>query len=180
MITLISFSLAGAAGAALLIRSLCASAARADRALDRFAAHRKAKRSTLFLVTAPTAEPPDVRAEAARLTAPGRDVITMTPFGADDPEAAARRDLAALLKCDAVAVARTWRFWRHPRLLVAAADALGLPILMADDLKPVPPFYRRLIVTEVDGACECDRDTVAVRVGELWGRDAEASLRRIN
>lgn len=89
-----------------------------------------------------------------------------------------RNDILSICCADCVAVLPLWRCYGRPRLHVAIAQAIGKPVVYADTLKPVPAQHRRLFVQDLEGACECGREEVIERVGELWGKDIEKLLRR--
>jgi hypothetical protein len=68
-----------------------------------------------------------------------------------------------------------WQFNRESRLFVAIAGAAGIPVLNADTLLPMS--VPRLYVREADGECECGREAILARIGELFGADAEHKVR---
>jgi hypothetical protein len=95
----------------------------------------------------------------------------------DQSASGARRDIRRLTKADAVATLPGWRRDRRSRLIVAAADAMGLPIVDATTFRPLPAEQRRFELRDPDGACECDIEGVFCRVGELLGATAEDFMR---
>jgi hypothetical protein len=65
-------------------------------------------------------------------------------------EAYMKLDIARVLRSDAVAVLPLWNSSNGARLEVAVACAIGLPILYAETLEPVPAWKCRLEVVEED------------------------------
>jgi hypothetical protein len=61
-----------------------------------------------------------------------------------------REDLGMVLRADAVAVLPRWNYSKGARLEVAVARAIGLPVLTAETLEPVPDAQCRLEVMEAN------------------------------
>lgn len=85
-----------------------------------------------------------------------------------------RRDLSAMLNCDAVAVLPGWQKSRGARLEVHVARQLGMPVLDADTLEPWgqdPREWRGMLVG-VAGFARTGKDTLVQQIG--WPRAAFA------
>lgn len=131
---------------------------------------------------------PAFDAAATRLRAAEHDVLSpadldreagvdLDDFGSTDRADAMRRDLAAVLTADAVAVLPGWRDSPGARLEVAVARAVGIPVLDATGDPDCLPLVAEETVLEeaqrlVYGAREHSYSHPAddyARTGRMWG-----------
>lgn len=131
----------------------------------------------LVFLTGPTAiHEVDRRRAVERISNLDKAVLSHTENHSIPATVRNRRDLTAILNAEAVAVLPLWNYHPLPRLHVALANALGIPVVRADDLSPVPIEQRQLGTTTIDGVCDCDPDAVIKRVGELFGHEQKRQL----
>jgi hypothetical protein len=131
----------------------------------------------LVFLTGPTTLGEDERRRAVeRISNLNKAVWSHTKSRTIAPPVQNRRDLNAILHAEAIAVLPLWNYYPLPRLHVAIANALGIPVVRAHDLHPIPPEHRQLGTTEVDGVCDCQADAVIQRVGELFGDEHKRQL----
>lgn len=90
---------------------------------------------------------------------------------------AVRLDIHMLMLSRVVAVMPLWHRWPRPRLIVAAARSLGLPVLDITTMRQCSGWLR---IVHDDDRCRCSMPSVIRRVGEHFGRDCANLLRSRN
>lgn len=91
---------------------------------------------------------PAFRAEAARLRALGFDVVNPADINHDQAAGwheCMRRDLAALLTCDALALLDGWQRSAGAHLEMHVAHRVGMEIIIAKEIESAPDLFNKKV-----------------------------------